>query len=647
MPMNIKLYMNTGFNDENIPDSIELLKTGGFNYLQFDNYNLIQSDWLAEVIVKDITSRQARTVDYVVIESETDSVYEKSCYTVDSFEMKTRHTCKFNLVLDAYNTLGGFDLNSGNLILSGSVERCHVSLEEDNSKFFVLDEPFAPHERCNYSIENLAPLNNFTKKFVESVTIPPMTVKGTPVMETGGTAKFLGGAFQFRSGGGVGATTMQLTQKIEGGKDQTSLIYTRATMPQGRPMKATKYNIYRFDGGTKNLDLGSRLWDFDKISYELTNPDDDTKTIKGDLIKDARDTGRDDDIVAFYEVPDLYYDGLNEDTNKQYRPEVEDWGDSNDIGGISVIRNKLTQQTKTFTPPTQVYNNKCRYSQSCTAMVYNPCSGDNMTKKLYEIANSWDTPATNIVADFIITGDIRNGGTPLFIWKFHNGFNQTSYVPEFIKGAPWRNLTLVAEGLKGEYEIRRKEGLQQAGNIGQAWAGAAAGVAGAGISGALIGSAAPVVGNAIGAAVGVIGASIKGGIEVYNAYRQNSDRAKELNSQSIMASAQLNIASSDVARDMGYNTFFLVYTQYSEQDMKDYDTFLTKYGYNMGNKPITNNDFHNRPAFNYIKVNDITIESVTGSLSLINLTKAQLKAGVRIWHRKPNAADMLASGNRV
>ena len=170
----------------------------------------------------------------------------------------------------------------------------------------------------------------------------------------------------------------------------------------------------------------------------------------------------------------------------------------------------------------------------------------------------------------------------------------------------------------------------------------AAGSTASGIGQILTGNIAGGVGS-IASGIGTVATTAMNG---YNMSKAQQEQQQLLQHASIAASAQISVGNSNFARECGMNTFIMIISQYSDTDTIAYDTFLTKYGYNVGNKIITNLDFYTRPAFNYVKVNDITIESVTGSLNLINMVKEQLKLGVRIWHKKPNYLDMTAGGNR-
>lgn len=131
-----------------------------------------------------------------------------------------------------------------------------------------------------------------------------------------------------------------------------------------------------------------------------------------------------------------------------------------------------------------------------------------------------------------------------------------------------------------------------------------------------------------------------------NTKRQYDAQMEILGTRSRLATSNVSSGNSDTLRELTGNEFIMVVAQYSPEDLTNFDTFLTRFGYNVGNRRITNADFYSRPAYNFVQINDMTIQSVTGNEALIDLAKSQLKIGLRIWHKAPNAADMEASGNR-
>ena len=160
----VDIFYNTGFDIINVPCNPELLydENQGFSHQKFEDFNLVQTDWLANVIIEDDRTdyHWFRDADYVVIEDTEKKT--RTCYTVDHYEMLSDTTCKFYLVLDPLNTAGGFEPVDGHepiVVLAGSANRLSVPLEPatqhqdfqqtEADTFFTLDEPFEPTQRLH------------------------------------------------------------------------------------------------------------------------------------------------------------------------------------------------------------------------------------------------------------------------------------------------------------------------------------------------------------------------------------------------------------------------------------------------------------------------------------------------------------------
>lgn len=639
MNKTVRLYAQTGFDSVNIPDSLEMLETNFTPVAEYHDIDIIQTRYVAKLVLDDLNENVVKKVDYCVIKEGA----EYTCYTVEEYAFTSAGVVELHMLIDPYTSIGGFGATSGNLIVSGSANRLTVSKTEDDTKFFTLDEPFSPAERIDNTITKLLAITD-SYLIVETVTVPPKTVSAK--LPDG--ASIDGNLDQNYDGAGIGAN--KLTYTIEG---QSTQVYTRMILPRGRKLMPTNYTMSLPDGSSKVISLGTRLWRHDNaaetgnmgIEYEVTVDD---KTIKGDLFKDMRDNGRDNDIVAYYEIPTLYCSC----TPVKYDPT----GDVGSYGGAGNINNLVKLQSTTFSPKT-VFNNKAKYSQNCTVKVYSPVSGEQLDKRLYEVCNPGTLPNGTMVGEYFITADVRAEGAPIFGWSYLNGVSQKGTLAETIEGGQWRSVALGIEGMSNinleQARLDTQFGQQRrqagVGLIGSVIGGGIAGAKALGAGGALAGSIIPGAGTAagagIGAAVGAVGGGLVAGVSWLLTSKKQQEQQQLLDHESIAASAQVSVGSSNFAREMGLNTFCMIVSQYSDYDTWCYDAFLTKFGYNVGNKAISNADFFSRPAFNYVRLNDITIESANASMSMLELVREQLKAGVRVWHKKPNVNDMMPGGN--
>lgn len=86
------------------------------------------------------------------------------------------------------------------------------------------------------------------------------------------------------------------------------------------------------------------------------------------------------------------------------------------------------------------------------------------------------------------------------------------------------------------------------------------------------------------------------------------------------------------------NGFNILRTRLSVNDTNRFDRYLTEFGYAV-NEPITSDVFSGRQYFNYVKCSDLSIAPITNIPSyIIDEAINHLESGVRIWHTLVNKA---------
>ena len=408
--------------------------------------------------------------------------------------------------------------------------------------------------------------------------------------------------------------------------------------PIVRYAKPTKIGVTDLTGA-KCWISGGLLYMFqDEIrdtSYTFTDTDGNT-TIK-DIISDLTELGMAQNIIAYYEIPAMFLQGI--DAVNRYNPAlpVEENGEAG--GVIITLSNKTYNGNFTYSPIVAVYNNKARYGQSVTITVYSPASGQKLVKKIYDLLPLGADPRqSSYILAYTIGADIRPQGSPIFSWNYNDGgTDQRAMMTEYIKGGTWKTLDTIKVGVDGAYFEKLNIRLQQE--------EATKDIAGKFIGGAINVGIGAGTGNPMSTAQGISDMS-----SAFGEYARLSDRVKMqteiLNQKGTVAFAPVQIGDSDYARDTGKNWFYNCRTQYCAEDMQSFDQFLTKYGYNVGNMPIGTQHFWCRSDFVFIRINDITIVSKKAGKEMLDKVSDQLKAGVRIWRTKPNIDSMLPSGNR-
>lgn len=133
---------------------------------------------------------------------------------------------------------------------------------------------------------------------------------------------------------------------------------------------------------------------------------------------------------------------------------------------------------------------------------------------------------------------------------------------------------------------------------------------------------------------GLIG-NIQTGINLSISKRQN--RINYI-SQNSLVSPTIKFPRDNTLIELIGNGFFIIRSRLSDNDSKRFDRYLTEYGYAV-NEPLTSDCFSGRQYFNYIEATDITIKAIDDiPLRLKQLAIEQLEGGVRIWHVLVNSS---------
>lgn len=660
---NIRLYKNTGFDAVNVPDSIGLLDTGGFEVLEFDDVNLVQGRYLTEVTLT-VEPSDANQVDFAVVESGDDA----TAYTVNSYTMQTENTATFQLLLEPYTTLGGFKADSGNTII-GSAKRSHVSVADDDSKFYPNSEPFETKNDSEWTIYKLLEVGGDVLTIVECTANPAVNLDKTVVYKLGKIndvfiTAIKENTYWFEStratkgvqtgGAGNGVIVTDADNKQTG-----SIGYQESTSPQSRPMVGTK--LITPTGTT--VDTGTRWWqDEDRVSEELdfyvTYSSDTTKypeSIKTtyEVVADLISDGNGSSVKGYWEVPKVFLD-MTKFQSTRYTPYEED---PTKFGGISQIAAKTASVTIPNTAAYAPFNKKLNYGQNKTIAVYNPASGAMINKPVYEVLTPGQTPTTMTGITGKIIPDIRITGMPVFFFDWIHGSDNDGNLMESVKGGNWRQLNLNVNGVASGQHIERLQQSLTLENIQKErswkkedyiW----------GQVGTLYQNGMQIVGGIKSASVGDIYQGLEDIVtglvtnkinydrDVWREQKAIKDQNTILNARAAYSTFNISPSNINLANDLDKNTFFAVVCNYSPDDLTMFDRFLTLYGYNVGSMMFTNETLNTRPAYNFIQINDANILSKKGNLALVNDVLDRLKSGLRIWHKKPEVTDFGSNSNR-
>ena len=643
----IRLYSTEDLDTVSHIDNVDIVISEANKIYDQSNISLLQIEGLNQIKVEGLSESQARRIDYAILSENNTNIG----YTVIGQYKFVGSVCVFPVVVDAVGTA----LEDCEIIGATADRMC---VDDDDTVYYTELEPFKPSEKLNI-LGNVMDLN-FPQtgnlpctNIAETIVIPPVLFKKEAKTTTTVTD----------GGANVDISKLQLYGLPTNIQQQVIAQY-RASAPEVNVVKDNKTGVvsqismlsiqdilYRkmtptylnlkgiLTDAVATINIGARWW----RDQDMPSIDQSGEAAMSSVINDLRSVGSDHNVTSYWSIPTYYIESV---ASTQYNPFVLEG-----YGGISAISAKKIATTYEFqSSGIEPKNNKAKYAQIMSLTVFSPVSGASLTKQPFEISNPENKPGDrSIKADYVITADLRPDGSPIFAWKYRNGFSQEYGVPETIQGGKWRQIPLVGEGARGGYfpqaQLNKEKdqtlgkaiGAGLGGALGHIMSNAATGAAiGAG-TGAAAGGVGAIPGLAIGALVGLV----KGGIEYANLSIQQRDQQELLNAQGTIADAKISIAPSNYHREIGLNSFYSYWSYYSEADVAAFDRFLTLYGYKVNNKVFNKSDCYSRPHFNYVKLNNCTIYSDKWGLWMREALKEQLRAGVRIWHELPNEAAII------
>lgn len=339
--------------------------------------------------------------------------------------------------------------------------------------------------------------------------------------------------------------------------------------------------------------------------------------------------GLDTVIQQAYILPKDYISQLN------YVDTVPDWpwwSNPERLDGTLIDTIKCDDQVvASDLSPTygQYHNNKVYTGQFMKVVLLSLTSGEEEMFDIEDIIA--DTAPNNIF--WRITADVRYNGFPMCYPQTFKGTPNMKYLG-VVKGAQWQTAPIKQTGESG-YLARQIQRRQQ--------------FAGSAISNAVGGYNTEV--NAIantdlaafdrGMAQRQKGRSdLVGGVVSEIAYYTVGGGYNEKNVPSLPFN-QLPTMQNYLG-----NNFYDYIIRLSDMDTKRLDDFYTQFGYAVNDK-FEESFFRGRQYFNFVQAESISVRLIGYSDGfLIKTVKAQLEAGIRIWHVLPNQ-EYYSQGNPI
>ena len=594
MQTTCRIYRNSGFNAVNIPDSPALLDTIN-NFVDCYALDLNQERFLPTVKIRgDWLS--CKDCDYCKV----GDFY----YFVDNVQMLSGDVAELTLTPDFITSAGG---PAALDILDGVTDRVHVT--DDSYGLYGADDPYmAPALDMD--------IQSFVKSFNDgnSLTFVETTLN-------------LSAIYDKISNNNLNAFCCKDSQNPDPDGNYPYVVVPDVDYQDD----STEY--YCGVGGI-SLRLANTK------NQAIYNIDDTANSLPYQrAIAYARALGIEESISGQYEIP----------------AQLLANGSSINPSRISTLRGHVGNYNATIPFVFGTANNKRIFYGSHTPYTIVTASGSSMSAKAEEIYHSGLTyPYVTVAVD------PRRTGKPYYRFRYLNGIDGDSSLDFFrgcVAGKEWLNHPLVFNNKGGSlldqinYQNSRYmtdlDALHTSENFKAASLESGFGML-ANAGGDLISGGAAGAGSAISTAVNA-------GIAQYERNRALGQYADKYRAQKVMDEQQLQISqkvfvpevhfpvSPDLFAEATGNGFLVARPVYKSADISRIDKILTAYGYKYA-KVLEASDFNNRTYFNY----------VSGSISVGSLPRwwadgisAQIGAGVRVWHVKPNHSYYSSNPVRV
>ena len=588
----VTLFLNSGFNAVNIPDSVATLNASAA-HVEVDPVEILQNRFLAKVRI-NAEWGTVKDCDYCKI----GNFY----YSVSSVNMLSESTAELSLNPDFILSAGGTkEGNATFQILDGVTERQTVS--EDNFGEYTDDDPLTTPQR---------PLRLFTAWLTD--TSRP-------------------GFYTYIS------TTLDLRKQ---GQNKEGVTYTdqetgkSATVPKTYQIDNSQVTKIGFAGAIEgDITDGTKYY----IRDDGSNPKDEA--IESGIAQ-ARVLGIENSIIDQWSVPKIYVD--NAHTGDPYSP-------ASVIGAAGSFDVPFP-----FEWNETVKNKRLEYGEYCKYGIITTSGNSMEAAPEVLKAGNDTAPKVEWRADPRPEGKpyfrfhSMNGDTEF--WRNCIAGSKWQKVPLVYQGQSGTALTrlnfdndrAMKKQLKSQFmndnEIDR---FQNALNvIPNAFSGMlngmASGAAVGGTFGAPVGTA---IGGGLGLASGVsnsifTNARLENDRDYYKANYalEKKNELSQLYQDTTVYTPTVNFPyESDIIRDVKGNGVLVYRYEYDPYDADRIDKLLTMYGYKE-TESLTMGNFNRRKKFDYVQCSSVT---VTGLPRWWNDGIGdQLRNGIRIWHVKPD-----------
>ncbi len=582
MYCSVRLYYNTKYNTEDIPDSPARLNSA--TYQDFEgNYELQNSSITSTII--EATEADVNNADYLKLGDRY--------FFILSYDMLNENACLLHIEEDALTSLGGA-INQ--TYEGGILTRAHVASANDTLFGNVTSESIGP--------------------------LKPLRIIQSQVWDTdgdGSTIKVAAATLTLDTGATVDSTTGQIIPPTGANaphaityKDGTALNPDDLTITIPQCLPLAQESIISIKEGANGSSIQTTTAGYGLYAYDNCTVD----------IQYLRSLNLDSAILYCYQVP------LNLVETNTSAKHIGLRGKGFTFNtGIPYERSDYTARNK------KVY---ALYSEY---MLGADMSGEEQYLLPQDLYASGDTAPS-----FIGGADPQPNGKSWIRPAKYQGLTSTNFNFKAVHSLPWRNtpiafnspagsLFIENDYRKNQHQIQAKywqEYGSQGGVKNMLQGGAMGGTSGGGLVG--------MVGGAFIGGFGHLGNMIEQGIN-RGADLNNllADNQKEYYEKQIVVP---DLTSSPALGLQTYQSekYRVVYIGPQVSDLQRFDEYFDYYGYAMDGTPFDISYLTNRSQCNYIQAQGIHIITNSNNCGLATKIRAeqQLNRGVRIWHTTPH-----------
>lgn len=655
----VKMYMNTGFNLINVPDSPELLaqKTSK----KFGVIDCLQRYFLPSITIR-ATEDQVIHGDFLKLyDDEDDSKY--AYYVINSYTMTSGDTVVLDVAMEPLLTCGGIDNIT---ILDGVTSRHHLAAGEDiptekdplliPKKIYIAPVAYYANGVVKYNDPNRsqdyaliirstldpATLNNIATNIAEDQVIKPMV--------------------------NIEATVDPQTQTVD--SYTGTFVSSPVLKAHSNPEDATDVGFgHEGSGGTYSLfrDISDGSF-YIRVDLGEETGHLSLSTLTKALIR-LTQYGRDDIILDAYYVPKVLLDnsGSSYVTYGGFDKLLN-------MFKVDVTANVLFEDADVYSykvlpdigslKPSDIHNKRAYFGEHFAYTFFSPDNNQSITidpEEFYSSAIDYDETGSGTTYDpelapkIKMSCDFRPGGSITFSmhvrqkWQFGLPAWTSNTSPYNISTDTWDTAALNISAVNGlaqkvknyamssqnkdaavEMDIQnqienKRRGLravnpfnQISASINQLYNEEMYNLQG------------NRTGNMIGAKIGAESGNEYAKMRYDRMLQRETEDMEFINSLIPKTQVVSKMGGSSITNGMG----LVVFRNYiNSEDLQKFDQILNKYGCKH-TTTLTHDMLTNRPLFNYIETNGVSIKCSTVPKAVRDELAAAFNTGLRIWHVK-------------